>query len=192
VIADQLSGARTRLALVALAATNFVMVGIMAVAPVHMMMHGQGLQMIGAVIAFHVAGMFGPSPLSGRLADRRGPVFVVTLGGGLLLAASLLGILADGRGTAWLVCHLVVLGVGWNCGVVGGSTMLATAVPGALRPHVEAIGEVVMGAAAAVAAPIAGVVVAVRDYRTFAIIGAAVAAGLLGFALRFESERSDP
>src|SRR5918995_1617460 len=63
-----------RLALAVLAATNVVMVAVMAVAPVHLTGHGHGLDLIGIIISIHVAGMFLPSPISGWVADRVGPV----------------------------------------------------------------------------------------------------------------------
>ncbi|HEY6690996.1 MAG TPA: hypothetical protein VI008_08095 [Rubrobacter sp.] len=35
--------------------------------------------------------------------------------------------------------------IGWNFGVVGGSTLLAASVPTQLRPRVEGLGEVSLG-----------------------------------------------
>jgi MFS family permease len=174
-----LRGSRTGVAFVALGATNFVMVGIMAIAPVHMMTHGRALDLIGPLIALHVAGMFGPSPVSGYLADRFGPVTVVLLGASLMLATCVGATLTGEYTTLVMSAHLLVLGMGWNCGVVGGSMLLAAAVPDSLRPHAEGIGEVVMGLAAAVAAPVAGVVVALRDYRAFLLVSAAIAVCVL-------------
>jgi hypothetical protein len=55
---------------------------------------------------------------------------------------------------------LVALGLGWNCGVVGASTLLAASAPPRLRPHLEGIGEATMGVAAAIGAPLAGVALA--------------------------------
>ncbi|GLW05774.1 putative MFS-type transporter YddS [Microtetraspora sp. NBRC 13810] len=178
-VLDALRGLRMRVAVLALALTNLVMVATMTVAPAHLHGHGQGLDVIGWLIAFHVVGMFGPSPLSGLLADRFGPIPVVLLGCSLLLAAGLTGFLVQEYGTAAMAVHLGVLGVGWNCGVVGGSALLAQASPGALRPHAEGVGEVTMGLAATVAAPVAGVIAATGDYGVYSLAGVAVAAGAL-------------
>jgi MFS family permease len=144
----------TRTAVLVLAGANFAMVGLMAIAPVHLMAHGHDLEMIGTVISLHVAGMFVPSPLSGWLADRFGPASVAAIGGVALLTAGA-GTAISGTG----VITLVILGVGWNFGLVGGSTMLARAVDPSLRVHVEGIGEVAMGVAAAAAAPLAGLLI---------------------------------
>ena len=59
-----------------------------------------------------------------------------------------------------MTASLIVLGVGWNVSVVGASTMLVASLPERLRTQGEGIGEVAMGLAAAVAAPVAGVLVA--------------------------------
>ncbi len=181
VLVGVLRGAPTRTGLVALATTNFIMVGLMAIAPVHLVMHGQGLELIGAVIALHVGGMFALSPVSGYLADRFGPTAVLLLGGWLLLAASLAGIFVNAHSSLVMASHLVVLGFGWNCGVVGGSTLLAGAVPHMQRPHIEGIGEVIMGLAATVAAPVAGIVAALRGYQAFSLVSVAVAVCALVF-----------
>jgi hypothetical protein len=141
-------------AVLVLAGANFVMVGLMAIAPVHLMAHGHDLEMIGTVIALHVAGMFLPSPLSGWLADRTDPALVATIGCGLLLVAAT-GTAVAGTG----VVTLLILGVGWNFGLVGGSAMLTRAADPTLRVHVEGVGEVAMGVAAAAGAPLAGLLI---------------------------------
>jgi predicted MFS family arabinose efflux permease len=73
-----------------------------------------------------------------------------------------------------MTVFLVVLGLAWNGGLVGGSAMLAASVPAAVRPYAEGVGEVAMGAAAAVGAPVAGVVVAGGGFAALCLAGAAV------------------
>ncbi|HEX6471799.1 MAG TPA: MFS transporter [Streptosporangiaceae bacterium] len=159
-VAGTLRGRDVRRALVTMALSNLLMVGVMAVAPVRMAEHGRGLALIGVVISAHVAAMFLPSSLAGWLADRVDPGAVARAGMALLLVAGCLGALRPESGTTFMICALVLLGAGWNFGVVGGSTMLIRAVPDRLRVRAEGIGEVGMGFAAAVAAPVAGVLVA--------------------------------
>ena len=79
-----------------------------------------------------------------------------------------------------MVALLFVLGLGWNCGVVGGSALLAASVPPALRPSSEAIGEASMGLAAAAGAPAAGILVAVGGFTTLCLAGSLL--GLVIFA----------
>lgn len=158
-----------------LAGANFVMVGVMAVAPVHLMAHGQDLEMVGTVIALHVAGMFAPSPISGWLADRIGPIAVAGVGCMFVLVAGVGGTLADPHSAGSSALVLVTLGVGWNFGVVGGSTLIARSVDASLRLYVEGIGEVAMGVAAAVAAPLAGIIVALGGFTALSFVVAVVA-----------------
>ncbi len=178
-LVDAVTGVRARLALVALVTTNFVMAGIMAVAPVDLTAGGHTLSSVGAIIALHVAGMFAVSPLSGHLADRFGPATVVAAGAALLLVASVAGLFV--HDTLSMTGHLIVLGVGWNLGIVGGSALLTDAVPDSLRPHVEGVGEVLMGLAAAVAAPVAAVVAVLGGYSALALVSGGVAVGVLVF-----------
>jgi MFS family permease len=161
-----------RVALLALGATNFVMVAVMAIAPVHLSMHGHSLDFVGVVISIHVLCMFAPSPLTGWMADRAGSAVVAALGAVLLVAAGVCGALLDMSDGTAMTAMLTLLGLGWNAGIVGGSTMLAASVPVTLRPQTEGIGEVAMGLAAGAGAPVAGLIVAFGDFATLSIAGA--------------------
>ncbi|MGB3442483.1 MAG: MFS transporter [Actinophytocola sp.] len=170
VLADTMHRPAAVTAVIVLAATNFVMVGVMTIAPVHLTGHGHSLGQVGAIIALHVTGMFAVAPLTGLLADRAGPAVVARLGGLLLTVAMVIGLFVEGSGVLVMTVHLLVLGVGWNCGVVGGSTLLGTAVPARTRPHVEGIAEVMMGLAAAAAGPVSGLVAELGGYLTYCLI----------------------
>jgi MFS family permease len=173
-IRDAIKGTRVRLALVVLAATNLVMVATMAVAPAHLEAHGYSLGGIGLVVSVHVLGMFAPSPFTGWLADRAGGGVVAGVGAVLLVGASFGGAIAGAHDGPAFMAVLVLLGIGWNAGVIGGSTMLVASVPPAVRPNAEGIGEVAMGLAAGAGAPIAGLMVAVGGFPTLAAASAAV------------------
>jgi hypothetical protein len=141
-----------------LAAANFVMVAVMAVAPVCLFGDGVALTTVGAWIALHVACMFAPGPVSGWLADRLGSRAAVRIGLAQLAAAGLAAVALSGGGSLRTLLVLVPLGTGWNFCVVGGSLALASASPAATRAQAEGLGEAAMALAAAVAAPLAGVV----------------------------------
>jgi predicted MFS family arabinose efflux permease len=188
-LAAGLRATRARVSLLILGASNLVMVGVMAVAPVHLTEHGHhhhhhNLQFVGLVISMHVAAMFAPSPFSGWLADRIGPIAVAVTGFGFLVAAGLAGTLVDLDSSFAVSALLVVLGLGWNFGIVGGSTLLSASTTPRLRPHAEGIGEVAMGVAAGLGAPIAGVLVAAGGFASLWLAGAAVAAGIGGYTIR--------
>jgi MFS family permease len=173
-IRDAIKGTRVRLALVVLAATNLVMVATMAVAPAHLEAHGYSLGGIGLVVSVHVLGMFAPSPLTGWLADRAGGGVVAGVGAVLLVGAGFGGAIAGAHDGPTFTAVLVLLGIGWNAGVVGGSTMLVASVPPAVRQNAEGIGEVAMGLAAGAGAPIAGLMVAAGGLPTLSVASAAV------------------
>jgi MFS family permease len=164
----------TLVALSALAGTNFVMVGIMTISPVHLTRHGTGHGAVGFLVALHVVGMFAPAPLTGRLADRHGPVRVVLVGAVVSLGACVLGVFTDGHATPLTTAHLVLAGLGWNAGVVGASALLTRAVPDGLRPHAEGLGEATMGTAAVAVAPLAAVLPNAWDYVVLGLCAAAM------------------
>jgi MFS family permease len=159
------------------------MVAVMAMAPVHMHDNGHGLQFVGLVISLHIAGMFAPSPLTGWLTDRLGPLAVAGGGAALLIVAGVLSA-ASGAQAATFALGLALLGVGWNASLIAGSALLASAVPVAQRPRVEGAGELSMGVAAASATAIAGPVVGVAGYATLAAAGAVAAATLAPFLIQ--------
>jgi MFS family permease len=159
---------------------NFVMVAVMAMAPVHMQHHGHGLQFVGLVISLHIAGMFAPSPVTGWLTDRLGPLAVAGGGAALLIVAGVLSA-ASGAEASTFALGLALLGVGWNASLIAGSALLASAVPVAQRPRVEGAGELSMGVAAASATAIAGPVVGIAGYAALAAAGAVAAATLAPF-----------
>jgi MFS family permease len=177
---ELLSPAAAVTGLTTVVVANFVMVAVMAMAPVHMQHHGHGLQFVGLVISLHVAGMFAPSPLTGWLTDRLGPLAVAGGGATLLIVAGVLSA-ASGAQASSFALGLALLGVGWNASLIAGSALLASAVPVAQRPRVEGAGELSMGVAAASATAIAGPVVGIAGYAALAAAGAVAAATLAPF-----------
>jgi len=164
-----------------LALANLVMVGVMTAAPVHLHHMDVGLAAIGLVQSMHIAGMFAPSPLSGWLTDRWGPVPTTALAGSVLVASGLLAAAAADAPLA-LGVALVLLGVGWNLALVAGSTLLTAGVTAADRPRREGWGEVAMGMAAAGGGAASGVVLSGGGYGMLASAGAAVAALVMAAA----------
>jgi hypothetical protein len=143
-LASLLGGRHIRLALVVLAVANLAMVGMMAVAPVHLHDHGAGMGTIGLLISAYIAAMYLPSPVTGWLADALGGRVVAGMGALLLLAAGAAAAVA-GSGRGGIVVALLLLGVGWNAGLIGGSALLHdAAVSPSLRTRAEGLGELGM------------------------------------------------
>ncbi|MEJ3655621.1 MFS transporter [Actinomycetes bacterium KLBMP 9759] len=165
-----------------LAIANLVMVGVMTLAPVHLHHLGFDLGTIGLVVSLHIAGMFAPSALSGRLVEQVGAGRATAAAGGTLAAA---GLLAAGSGGSIVLFtfSMVLLGVGWNIALLAGSTMIIAGAPAAERSRREGWGEVGMGVAAAGGGAVAGPLVSSSGYATLALAGAAAAALLLPLAV---------
>src|SRR5215207_2200337 len=121
-----------RAGVAAMAAGHLVMVGVMAMTPVHIRGAGHPaadtLRIVGVVLSAHIAGMYALSPVIGWLTDRVGRRPVIGAGLVLLIAACALAGTA-GHGTVTLAIGLMVLGIGWSCTVVAGSTLLSESVP---------------------------------------------------------------
>jgi MFS family permease len=159
-----------RLALGTLAIANLAMVGVMAVAPVHLHHHGAAMGTIGLIIGAHIAAMYLPSPVTGWLADSVGARVVAGLGALLLLAAGAVAAVA-GSGHVGVIVALLLLGVGWNAGLIGGSALLRDApVSPSLRTRAEGLGELGMGAAAALGGSGAGLLLASGGFGLLALV----------------------
>jgi MFS family permease len=162
-----------RLALLVLAIANLAMVGMMAVAPVHLHHHGAAMGTIGLIVGAHIAAMYLPSPLTGWLADAVGARVVAAAGALLLLAAGAVAAVA-GSTRVGVIIALLLLGVGWNAGLIGGSALLRDApVSPSLRTRAEGLGELGMGAAAAVGGSGAGLLLAGGGFGLLGLVAAA-------------------
>ena len=152
------------LGLAAIALSHTVMVSVMVMTPVHMSHEGATLRVVGLVISVHVAGMYALSPVVGWLADRFGRVPVVLLGQVILVAAVVVAGSADGHAHGVLGLGLFLLGVGWSCALVAGSTLLSESVDAEVRPGVQGAADFVMGVCGASGGALAGVVVSGPGY----------------------------
>jgi MFS family permease len=156
------------------------MVGVMVMTPVHMgHAGGTTLRVIGLVISVHVAGMYLFSPLVGQLADRAGRRATVAVGAGLLLAAAALAGTAPPGAAVQLGVGLLLLGLGWSCGLIAGSTLVTEAVGEGQRPAAQGGTDLLMGLGAAVAGVAGGPLLAFGGYGLVALVSAALVVPLL-------------
>jgi MFS family permease len=158
--------------------TQIVMVAIMTMTPVHMHDHGHGTAASGAVIAVHVAAMYLPSPLTGRLVDRVGSTTMAVASGGTLLAAGLLAASAPDDSVVLLALALALLGLGWNFGLVSGSAIITNAAPLETRARTQGLVDVSIAVAGAGGGLMSGVVVDLASYSLLSLGG-----GLLALAI---------
>jgi MFS family permease len=168
-----------RLGLVAVVVSHAVMVGVMVMTPVHMGHaggHDDGttLRLIGLVISVHVAGMYLFSPLVGVFADRVGRRATVALGGLLLLAAAAIAGTAPPEAAGRLGAGLLLLGLGWSCGLIAGSTLVTESVSAEMRPAAQGGTDLLMGLGAAVAGAVGGPLLAAGGFGLVAGVSAAL------------------
>ena len=176
--------AAVRLGGTSMVVTQLVMVAVMTMTPVHMRDHGHGLGATGLVIGLHIAAMFLPSPVTGRLADRYGARPIAAAGGLALLGAGVLAATAPDDSVALLALALVLLGLGWNLGLLAGTTLVAAAVPVEGRARVQGRLDVAVALAGATGGLASGFVVAGTSYGTLAVISGALAVAVLSAAVR--------
>ncbi len=165
-----------RLGILTLALGHGVMVSLMVMTPLHMSHGNAALTVIGFVISIHVLGMFALSPVTGWAVDRFGGRAVAITGSGVLATATVLASVSPMGESATLVLGLFLLGLGWSCTLVSGSTLLTAALPAAERPGAQGAAEVLMGLAAGGGGAVAGIVVEEASFHALAQVA-------LGFAL---------
>ncbi|MFY1633173.1 MFS transporter [Solwaraspora sp. WMMB335] len=175
-----------RLGIAAVAVGHLVMVGVMAMTPVHIdKTHSGGdvLPVVGLVLSLHIAGMYAFAPVVGWLTDRAGRRAVI-LGGIVLLLAACAVAGTAGHDTVRLVVGLVLLGLGWSGTMVAGSTLLSESVPADVRPSAQGLSDLLMGLGGAGAGAVSGVIVGLAGYGVLTMLAALATVPLLGLALR--------
>jgi MFS family permease len=176
------SQASATLGVSAMAVGHFVMVGVMAMTPVHIRNAGMDaahtLRIVGVVLSFHIAGMYALSPVMGWLTDRVGRRPVILVGIGLLIAACAVAGSA-GHHAARLAVGLMVLGLGWSATTVAGSTLLSESVPLDLRASAQGLSDLTMGLAGASAGALSGGIVQGSGYPTLTLFAALATAPVI-------------
>ncbi len=162
-----------------IASAHAVMIAVMIMTPLHMEHGGAELRVIGFVISVHVLGMFAFSPLVGLATDRIGRPAMLLVGAGVLLA-SLVLCARSPEGSSWQIfVGLFLLGLGWSCATVAGSTLVADLAPLDVRTDVQGASDMTMGLTAAAAGAVAGVIVGQWGYPALTAFAAVLAGGVL-------------
>ena len=176
------------LGLITLALGHATMVSMMVMTPLHMRHGHADLTLIGLVISLHIVGMYALSPVVGIAVDRVGPVRIAQLGALILISAAVTGVFSGDGFSLTLAVALILLGLGWSCTLVSGSTLLTAALRPAQRPGAQGASDLFMGLAAGGGGALAGVVVAQASYAWLAGgVGILAAAILVATVLLTES-----
>ena len=180
------SNPAARLGVTAMAIGHVVMIGVMTMTPVHIRGAGHDpahtLRIVGIVLSFHIAGMFAFAPVVGWLTDRLGRRPVILTGIAILLTACALAGTA-GHSPVRLAVALMLLGLGWSCTMVAGSTLLSDVVSGELRPSAQGLSDLMMGLAGASAGALSGLVVGAWGYSWLTLLAAVATVPLVLLSL---------
>ena len=166
------------LAIATLAVSHAVMTAVMTMTPLHMRDHGQA-ELSGVVIAVHVLGMYGLSPLVGRYADRKGTRRTIR-DGALILVIGVMASVIAGYQPALIFIGLFLLGLGWSFGLIAGSALLTSSVPETSRVAAQGLSDTLLSGLAAAAAVVSGLV---KQGWGFHWLANLAAAGALALAL---------
>jgi MFS family permease len=130
------------------------MVLTMYAAPLSLHAHGHPFDTAAHVLQAHVVAMFLPSFVTGGLVQRFGP------GRGMAAGLACFGLTAAvdlaGQRLPNYYAALVLLGLGWNLLFVSATALLARSHGGADKASAQGVNEIVVGAASAAAAFLAG------------------------------------
>ena len=171
-----------RVALTAMVISQVTMVAVMTMTPVHLKLHGhEGVSPY--VISLHIAGMYAFSPLVGKFADRRGKLLSIVVGGVLLLAATVMAALA-GEAATLLWPSLWLLGIGWNFGLIGGSSLLVESVPEKTRVTVQGAADLTMSFCGGLAGFSSGFIRKAFGFHMLSNLGTVLALILVVVAIR--------
>ncbi|MFM7828041.1 MAG: MFS transporter [Acidimicrobiaceae bacterium] len=131
-----------RVALASMVISQVTMVAVMTMTPVHLKLHGHE-DVSPYVISLHIAGMYAFSPLVGKFTDKYGKLQSISVGGTLLVMATVTAALA-GEAATLLWPSLWLLGIGWSFGLIGGSSLLVESVRDTSRVTVQGAADLLM------------------------------------------------
>ncbi|UPW83348.1 MFS transporter [Lysinibacillus sp. Ag94] len=151
--------------------SHVIMVAIMTMTPIHMQGHGNGLSAIGMVIGLHVAAMYLPSLGTGLLVDKVGRTFIVIASGFILAAAGLVAAFAPGDSLLWLTVALILLGLGWNFGLISGTAIIIDSTTIHSRAKTQGSVDVWVALGGSAGSLLSGIVVAYTSYAILGFIG---------------------
>jgi MFS family permease len=126
-----------------------VMTLVMTAAPLAMVACGLGEDNATLGIQWHVLAMFGPSFFSGALIARFGAERIIAAGLVILTGCAVVGL--SGIDVAHFWVAIVLLGIGWNFGFVGATTMVTATYRPEERAKVQGLNDFLVFAVVALA-----------------------------------------
>lgn len=151
--------------------SHIVMVAIMTMTPVHMQEHGTGLTAVGVVIGLHIAAMYLPSIITGRLVDAIGRSKMVIASGVTLAISGLMAAYAPGGSLFWMAFALILLGLGWNFGLISGTAIIVDSTTMGNRAKTQGAADVFVALGGTAGSLLSGVIVAQSSYAVLGFLG---------------------
>ncbi|MEM7718574.1 MAG: MFS transporter [Pseudomonadota bacterium] len=166
-----------RRAILLAAASQGIMVFLMIPTPIAMIECGFTEDTASDVIRWHIVAMFAPSFFTGFLIQRFGAQTIATSGLVTLIAAAAAA--SMGLSAPHFYGSLIVLGIGWNFGFIGATTLLAESVPDEEKAAVQGTNDTIIALVSTICAFAAGFVVSSLGWAFLAL----VSGGLVVFVL---------
>lgn len=151
--------------------TQLIMFAIMTMTPIHMGNHGHDLEAVGLVISIHIAAMYLPSIVTGILVDKLGRMVMATAAGVTFMAAGVVAALAPGDSLVVLIVALALLGLGWNFGLISGTTLIVDSTHPSTRAKTQGTVDVLVALAGAAGGGLSGMVMAQSSYAMMSLGG---------------------
>lgn len=159
--------------------TQIIMLAIMTMTPVHMESHGHSLGAVGLVIGFHIAAMYLPSPLTGILVDKLGRLTMAISSGVTLLASGVVAATAPGDSLFLMNVSLILLGLGWNFGLISGTALIVDSTEPFTRAKTQGTVDVLIALGGATGGAMSGMVVAGASFEILSLSGGVLALMLI-------------
>jgi len=168
--------------------SHIVMVAVMTMTPVQMQNHGASLSSVGLVIGLHIAAMYLPSIGTGLLVDKIGRTTIAIASGITLAIASLLAAFVPGDSIILLTIALMLLGLGWNFGLISGTAIIVDSTNLKTRAKTQGTVDVWVALGGTAGSLLSGMVVGFASYLVLGILGALVSM-IIPFIIFFQIKK---
>ena len=155
-----------------------IMVFLMIPTPIAMVGCGFAEATASDVVRWHIVAMFAPSFVTGFLIQRLGAYRIARAGVGITLLAACIA--ASGLSHLHFYGALIILGIGWNFGFIGATTMLERALREDEKASVQGANDTLIALVATVGAFSSGLVIAGLGWAVLALVAAVIVAAGLG------------
>ena len=174
------NGAMVQLGLASMITVQSAMVAVMTMTPPHMRDHHQGGSS-AYVIAVHIAGMYGLAPWVGRFVERVSPDRAVMVAG-VVLASGTAGAVLAGYHRPLIFVGLFLLGLGWNIGLIAGSSLVTSSAAISERVELQGTSDLMMSFCGGCAAFGSGFIKRAWGFHLLANVASIAALGLAVYA----------